>query len=145
MSDIASFVFTLAMVAFSSPPVAGQKEERPVAAQIQGTTVMQDLTLSEADNGKEVAATVGQQIVLTLPENPSTGYTWAIELPAGVEQQSSRFAPAGSAMPGSGGQRVWSMKALRSGESQIRAKLWREWEGDGSVRRRFDVTLRVAD
>jgi len=105
---------------------------------------MQDLTLSEADNGKEIEAAVGQRIVLTLPENPSTGYTWSIELPPGVEQQSSTFAPAGAAMAGSGGRRVWSIKLLRSGEATLRAKLWREWEGDGSVRRRLDITLRVA-
>ncbi len=104
---------------------------------------MGQLGLSEADAGKSIDVRIHQQVSLRLAENPSTGYTWSLEVPAGVEVQSSTFVPADGPRIGAGGQHVWNLKILMPGDLPIRAKLWHEWEGDQSVQRRFDVTLRA--
>ncbi len=104
---------------------------------------MQDIDLSEADNGKLISVEMGQQASLRLPENPSTGYTWSIETPVGLQVQNSRFLPPPAQMVGTPGQHVWTLKPLEPGDLPVRAKLWREWEGDQSVQRRFEVTLRA--
>ena len=36
-------------------------------------------TLTSADNGRTVDLRVGDQVTLRLPENPSTGYRWAVD------------------------------------------------------------------
>ncbi len=104
---------------------------------------MQDIDLSEADNGKLIDVDMDQKVLLRLPENPSTGYTWSIEATEGIQVQNSRFLPSSAQMIGTPGQHLWTLKPLRPGDLSVRAKLWHEWEGDQSVQQRFEVTLRA--
>ncbi len=104
---------------------------------------MQDIDLSEADNGKLITVDTGQPVSLRLPENPSTGYTWSIEAADGIRVQSSRFVPAAAPMIGTAGQHLWTLTPLKPGDLPVRAKLWRAWEGDRSVEQRFAITLRA--
>jgi inhibitor of cysteine peptidase len=104
---------------------------------------MQDFGLSEADNGKLINIEMDQQVLLSLPENPSTGYTWSIEETEGIQVQSSTFLLHPAQMIGTAGQHLWMIRLLSLGDLPIHVKLWREWEGDQSVQRRFEVTLRV--
>ena len=44
---------------------------------------------------------------------------------------------------GSGGETTWRLTPTASGTTQVTLKLWRHWEGDTSIRKRFSVTLSV--
>lgn len=104
---------------------------------------MSEQTLSDSDNGKLIDVNLTTRISLILPENPSTGYIWSLDLPDGIQIESSTFLAASKQMPGAGGEHTWVLRPLHSGDLVVHAKLWREWEGDQSVLQRFQVTLRV--
>jgi len=100
-------------------------------------------TLTESDNGKTVEARVGQTILLRLPGNPTTGYRWALDGGgSGVQMEEGDHRPWSNA-PGSGGETSWSITPTAQGTAEVKLKLWRQWEGDASIRKRFTVKLSV--
>lgn len=103
------------------------------------------LTLTEADKGKTVQVHIGDQITLQLDENPSTGYLWAIDKTdeTVLALQHSDYAPTPSGVIGSGGTRVFTFIAKNPGTVHLQLKLWRSFEGDSSIIRRYDVTIQV--
>jgi inhibitor of cysteine peptidase len=110
---------------------------------ISGAAIMGDVTLSTADDGRTIVVATGQKVLLSLPENPSTGYEWSLDVPDGVEVRRSGFTPGGTPRMGSGGEHLWELSAARPGEFAIAAKLWLPWQGDPSVRQPFRATLKV--
>ena len=104
---------------------------------------MSTVTLTPADNGRTVEVRAGDAVVVRLQENPTTGYRWAAE-PTGeaVALEGFEYVGSGSAV-GGGGERVFTFRAKQAGSAAVRLKLWREWEGEGSVTRSFTVTVRV--
>jgi inhibitor of cysteine peptidase len=103
------------------------------------------ITLTRADNGNVVALRVGDRLVLRLEENPTTGYRWAMEDHDEdvVSLQHQEYAPLPHAAVGGGGQRSWTFVVRKAGADTLRLKLWRAWEGESSITRRFTVTLHV--
>jgi inhibitor of cysteine peptidase len=100
--------------------------------------------LTKADNGKTVKSPIGGEIVLRLPENPSTGYRWAVEAVDAklVDVQENEYVPLSDKV-GSGGVAQWIIRAKATGTTQIRLKRWRHWEGERSVLERYEFTLRI--
>jgi inhibitor of cysteine peptidase len=103
------------------------------------------ITLTRAEHDKSIEAQVGDRIIVSLDENPTTGFRWAIDKSDDdvVALVSSEYAVASGSRMGGGGQRVVTFKARQAGVAAIHLKLWREWEGDQSITQRFAVTLRV--
>ena len=105
---------------------------------------MSETKVTAADNGREIEIAPGEEVVVELAENATTGYRWAVDgpLPAGLSLSASDYEPGGSA-PGAGGTRRLRLHAAGSGSGALSLKLWREWQGDGSVTQRFSVTVTV--
>jgi inhibitor of cysteine peptidase len=107
-------------------------------------TVPQQI-LTAADNGTTIETRPGTRILVRLPENPTTGYRWTPE--QGDERViaplSSEYATRPDAAVGGGGSAVLAFEARAPGEGTIRLKRWRDWEGEGSVRERYEVKVRV--
>lgn len=104
------------------------------------------LTLTQADNGKSISIRVSQTLTIALPENPTTGYKWAVEpssQPLLVLKSSEYVTTAKPGLVGAGGQRILRFQARRTGTEKLRLKLWRSWEGDSSITDRFAVTVTV--
>jgi inhibitor of cysteine peptidase len=114
------------------------------AARSQTTMPEQATTLTQQDNGRTVSLPVGQTATLSLPENATTGYRWAIDsidsaiIAVGGEQPRYPSGP-----PGSGGHVEWTLTAKAPGSTDLRLKLWRSWEGDASIAERFSVRFQV--
>ena len=91
--------------------------------------VMQSLT--EADNERTVDLRVGESVRLTLSENATTGYRWAIDRLDRdlVEEAGSEAHPSRGPM-GSAGQVSFDFRAKQAGSSEIALKYWRHFEGD---------------
>jgi len=102
-------------------------------------------TLTQADNNKSFEMHLGDIIVLTLEENPTTGFRWAIDKmnESILKLLSSDYASAGGGGIGGGGERKLTFKANQSGTTPISLKLWREWEGDTSISNRYQVNVSV--
>jgi inhibitor of cysteine peptidase len=101
-------------------------------------------TLTQADNGKTIMAEPGSRVVVVLPENPTTGYSWTPEaVDPDLPLLSSEYSTAHGGGIGGGGTRTLEFQAKSPGDHRIRLKRWREWEGDKSVRERYQVGVRI--
>ena len=100
--------------------------------------------LTAADSGKTLEVSSGDTLSIQLPENPTTGYRWAIQTSddLSLKLQSSEFSSQ-SAGVGAGGQRHFTFQATSSGTAHLQLKEWRQWEGDRSILNRFELTVQV--
>ncbi|HZD43062.1 MAG TPA: protease inhibitor I42 family protein, partial [Methanomicrobiales archaeon] len=104
------------------------------------------LTLNE--NGSTVEVQPNQTFRILLPENPSTGFEWMIDFPAGLLVQDQGYIADETATPmvGSGGYHYWDVTAIGSGDQKISGIYVQPW---ASYRygneTRFVVTIRIKD
>jgi predicted secreted protein len=99
------------------------------------------MLLTANDHERRVEVGAGTVLTVRLPEQPTTGYRWAIESAGGLEPGGDRVEPGGAI--GGAGTRELLFRATRQGTHELRLKLWREWEGEASVIDRFAVTIVV--
>jgi inhibitor of cysteine peptidase len=110
-----------------------------VAGETGKAHVMQSLT--EADNERTVDLRVGEGVRLTLPENATTGYRWAIDrLDRDVVDMAGSDSHYGGGI-GAAGNVTFDFTAKKAGSSEVALKYWRHFEGDGSIVRRFSFRL----
>lgn len=139
-----AILITLILVLFPVfSPGCGATEWKPKGGSGQDTM----LTLTRADNGKSITMQVNDLLVVSLDENPTTGFQWALDGGEGdlVGLQASEYIPANGSRVGGGGRRILTFKAQQAGMGQLQLKLWREWEGEPSIVERFTVTLQVRE
>jgi len=102
--------------------------------------------LSAADNGKTVEVKAGDQIVIALEGNPSTGYTWeAKDLDASMFQQvgETEFKSSNPGLIGAGGTLTLTFKTLKAGTSALTLIYHRPWETDVAPVNTFMVNVTV--
>lgn len=116
----------------ASPVPAGSREN--------GT-----LVLTRVDHNRSAELRVGERLIARLPENPSTGYTWAIDETNRrlLTLDGTDYTPAEIGSIGARGQRTFTFTARQPGEVALQFKYWRFWEGDVSVTERYVVNLRI--
>ena len=105
---------------------------------------MPSLVLTGADASATRDVNRGQTVQLRLAENPTTGYRWSLDIepPAAATVANSRLEIGGPGI-GAGGTRVFTLAINGSGPVKVEAKLWREWQGDGSTIQRQTFALQV--
>ncbi len=88
---------------------------------------------------------LGQSKVITLSENPSTGYSWRIDTEGseGLDHVaiSDLGHKRGAAMPGAPGAHSWRVKALSAGGVTIKFDYQRPWEPAPVETRAVSVTV----
>ncbi|HEY5779393.1 MAG TPA: protease inhibitor I42 family protein [Terrimicrobiaceae bacterium] len=108
---------------------------------------MASIQINENHSGNVLRLPVGGEVMIELKENAATGYAWDIE---NLDERmlDSVRAPGGSparSLPGAAGKFRLRLIAKAPGETSVRLKHWRDWEGEGSVTSRFEVTLQIAE
>ena len=102
------------------------------------------LLLVESDNGRTVEIRLGESVCVTLRENATTGYRWAIDRydEECIEAVSTepRYTPN---VIGAVGEVAFTFQGKKIGTGEIALKYWRHWEGDRSVIARFRIRLHV--
>jgi inhibitor of cysteine peptidase len=86
--------------------------------------------ITEADSAHPVALRIGQELVLKLKSNPSTGYLWVqaeTETPGLVVLGKPAYKP-GSALPGVSGVESWKFRAVKRGAQTLKLEYRRPWE-----------------
>lgn len=102
--------------------------------------------LSAADNGSHINMRVGEQIVITLEDNPSTGYTWeAKDLDTGMFTIAGEptFISSNPGQVGSGGTLTLSFKAEKPGTGSLTLVYRRPWETGVNPIKTFTVNVTV--
>jgi inhibitor of cysteine peptidase len=104
---------------------------------------MSKLCLGPADSGREVTLKLGDRVLIRLPENPSTGYRWAVDVPDVLNLTRDENEPGEA--PGAAGFRVFEFMADALGRAAIDLGCGRAWEPAAPPIDRFHVTLEVIE
>ncbi len=110
-----------------------------------------ELTLREADAGRVVPASIGDTIVITLPGNITTGYSWAlVRIETDTQKPAVKAAgdiayqrPPANGRVGAGGLFVARFTAVAEGKAVVRLAYRRPFEKDKPAAKTFSVTLEV--
>jgi len=89
----------------------------------------------------------GQNLILTLPSNPTTGYRWAIQDSAGGVLRAISpevySNPEDTGLVGSGGQSTWRFQAFATGTGRLRLTYQQPWEPEVAPAKSFDCPISV--
>jgi inhibitor of cysteine peptidase len=90
---------------------------------------------------------VGQNLMLSLPSNPTTGYRWAIQDSAGGVLRSLGPEVYNSSddgqLLGSGGHSTWRFEAFAAGTGRLRLTSQQPWEPEAEPAQTFDCPITV--
>ena len=79
-----------------------------------------------------VAVRPGQRFSIRLRSNPTTGYTWLLDRAPDsnlVSVVTNVYEPPdGDRMVGAEGHEIWTFKALKAGETEVKLRYARPWE-----------------
>jgi inhibitor of cysteine peptidase len=104
--------------------------------------------IGDADNGKPVTLSVGQDLVLALTANPTTGYSWAVVqngAPQLVQQGEPTYAqdPNTGGMAGAGGTSTFTFRAEQAGATTLTLNYARPFEQGQPPANTFSVPVTV--
>jgi inhibitor of cysteine peptidase len=103
------------------------------------------ISLKQSASPQDVTLKTGDELELTLPGNPTTGYTW--QKVAGDEkilaQNSDYKYTPDTKLIGSGGKFVFTFKAATAGETRLRFAYQRTFEKNIPPVKIFEVTVIV--
>ena len=90
-------------------------------------------SLTDADNGKQIAVKSGDLVTLTLVSNPTTGYSWQVmEIDSAILVQDGepeyKQSPGSEGLVGAGGTETFRFKVVGSGETTLNLGYMRPWE-----------------
>ena len=88
---------------------------------------------TDDDTTNMIKAAVGEEFVITLNANSTTGYEWQLANTIDdslIKFVGSKYVPDKTGLIGSGGKSIWTFKAFRAGKARIFFKYIRPWEKD---------------
>lgn len=99
------------------------------------------ITLQQS--GQSIRVSPGDTIELDLEENPTTGYSWAVEdMPSGLTIQHSNYELLSGTGIGGGGRRKMLINVEQTSNGSLRLQNRQPWSGD--VYQSFELTLTSA-
>lgn len=102
--------------------------------------------LTADDDGSTVELAEGQELVIRLESNQTTGFRWnVVESPPEetLVQVSAEYEEPEDGLVGEGGTEVWTFRAAGRGEGSLRLSYVRPFDPD-DIQGTFGVTVRVA-
>ena len=106
----------------------------------------EQLPIATSDNGTTVNAFVGQELVITLDGNPSTGYSWEIkdmDPTMFLQVGETQFTSSNPNLVGSGGTQTLTIRILKSGAATLTLVYHRPGETGVAPANTFSVVLLV--
>jgi inhibitor of cysteine peptidase len=146
-----ALIFVVAAVVF----VAGcaQKTATPVNETItpgNGTvtpgngTMEKGQVITGIDSGKTISLKNGESFKLSLMQNPSTTFSWKLNVSQGLSILSDSFQnPAPSANMGAAGTRTWVIQAVAPGSQQVNGINKAPGENLSGMEENFTLTVKV--
>lgn len=104
--------------------------------------------VTEADNGTGITLENEETFYLRLQENPTTGYSWELNLSEGLSLISDKYYPPEPGeeertIVGAGGVHIWEIKADSEGIQQLTAVYRRSWENETGTEEVFKLNIEV--
>jgi inhibitor of cysteine peptidase len=103
------------------------------------------MVIGEKDAGRTIELPVGTQIEISLPENPTTGFRWRLELSNADVCTIVRdeYSAPSRLLPGAPGAHSWQLRAIMAGECDLQLSYRRRAPVDAPPARRLDFHFRV--
>ncbi|WAI00616.1 protease inhibitor I42 family protein [Methanogenium organophilum] len=117
---------------------AGGETPTPVAVQDKIVLVGQN------NNDDIIPVDMQTEIRITLPENPTTGYSWNVTNADGLAITSDAYVPPEEERPGAGGTHVWALEPKVTGIVTFSAVYVRPWEDAHPDDETYTITFYVA-
>lgn len=120
-----------------------------VPQEASNTSSLKQKVITEADNGTSISLENGSIFYLKLKENPTTGYSWELNLSQGLNNISGEYyppeQPEGIKEPlvGAGGVHLWEIKAVSKGSQQVTGIYKRPWEKLTGEEEKFTLNVKV--
>jgi predicted secreted protein len=118
------------------------------AATCGGEEEASPLTLTDADSGREVAMESGDEFVVDLESNATTGFSWVIPdagLPEMVALLSDEYIEPDTDLVGAPGRQVFTFEATDAGAGVLRLEYIRTFEDPPIPDRVVEYIIRVDD
>lgn len=103
---------------------------------------MTDIKLTISDRGHKVSVAVGEKVVLSLPENPTTGMRWIMPESDVVDLIADENIQ-GEPGIGATGLRVLTLQPKRPAKVLLKLLRYRPWESVDAANESFEVELEV--
>ena len=106
----------------------------------------EQVNLTASNNGEKITLFAGQELVIQLVGNPTTGYTWeAKDLDASMFKQfgDATFSSSNPDLVGSGGTLTLSFRVLKTGTANLTLVYHRPWETNVEPVDTFSITAMV--
>jgi inhibitor of cysteine peptidase len=105
------------------------------------------VSIDERANNTTLHLRPEQMVELVLEENPTTGYSWTLTLPEGLNVETDEYrsmdrGSTSSPLVGAGGDHVWRFRAVRPGTYLVQGSYARSWEITPEDRS-FHLTIQV--
>jgi inhibitor of cysteine peptidase len=105
--------------------------------------------ITEANNGTTINLENEETFYLRLKENPTTGYSWQLNLSQGLSLISDEYYPPESKegerpLVGAGGVHLWEIKAAAEGSQQVTGIYKQSWENETGTEDNFTLNVEVA-
>lgn len=111
------------------------------------STSQNEITLTDDDNGSMVTASLNQTIIITLPSNPTTGYSWNIfQIDTAQLNQvgETEFIPENEEpLVGQGGAEKLQFLVIAEGKSTLILVYHRPWEEGVEPLETFSIEIVV--
>ena len=101
---------------------------------------MVKIDLTEADDGRTVPVKIGDRVVVTLPENATTGVRWVVPKTDDFKVLADDNRVGGGGI-GAAGVRVLTFSPTRPGKLSLRMLRRQEWESEATADASFEVKL----
>jgi inhibitor of cysteine peptidase len=101
--------------------------------------------LTEENSGQSIDINTGQQLVISLEGNPTTGYTWEVgSMDEAVLKQigEPEFKSSSGAL-GAGGVMILQFQAISEGDTALTLVYHRPWEQGIAPEKTFEVNVVV--
>ncbi len=93
------------------------------------------------DPTQAIRVATGETFAIALVGNPSTGYTWQVDVDAQyLELLAQEFEPKGRGV-GAGGDEVFQFRATATGQTWIACEYRRPWDREARNTERFQVVV----
>ena len=119
----------------------------PTAVMTQAPLPAGPNSFDQTNNGETYPVSLGAEIQLRLPENPTTGFTWNLSVTTGLSIINDTFIPddVSGKLVGSGGTHVWFLTATQAGTQIISGVYSRPWESTPADATMFTLTLLIGE
>lgn len=86
----------------------------------------------------------GDNFIVRLDENPTTGFEWSIEVSDGLVVLSDEYIPLqDEGLVGAGNVHVWEIQAVETGTQQVNGIYKRPWENVTGDELKYELTVNV--